>query len=81
MLAREAERAEGRIDLRFLKDYLRLFFGMGIRDVSVHSDCQVVRDVEAGDLMYCETSGTDRVQDVTIAVGGEVDLLCEVETL
>ena len=55
----------------------------GDRDVNVHSDGQVIRNIEvkAGEMMYCETSGTDQVQDVTTAVGREVDVLSEVEAL
>jgi len=31
--------------------------------------------------MYCETSGADQIQDVTMAVGGKVDMLSEVEAV
>ncbi len=31
--------------------------------------------------MYCETSGADQIQYVTTGVGGEVDMLSEVEAL
>ena len=63
LLAREAERAEREIDLRFLKDILHFIFWDEDRDVNVHSDCQVVRDmeVEAGELMCCKTSGANQI--------------------
>lgn len=48
LLAREAARAEGEIDLRFL---IFCAFSDEDGDVIVHSDCQVVRDMEAGGLM------------------------------
>jgi len=34
--------------------------------------------VEAGNVMYGETSGTDQIQDVTTTVGGKVDMLSEI---
>jgi len=51
--------------------------------MQVHGDSQVVRDIEVedGELRYCESSGPDQIQDVTMALSGEVDMLCEVEAL
>lgn len=31
--------------------------------------------------MDCYVSETNKVQDVTTAVGGEIDMLCEIEAL
>ena len=38
-------------------------------------------EVEAGKVMYGETSGADQIQDVTTAVGGKVDMLSKVEAV
>lgn len=54
-------------------------FWDGDRSVIVHSDCQVVRNVEVGELLYWKESGAD--QNVTTTVGRKVDMLCKVEAL
>lgn len=50
-------------------------------DTDIHGDCQVVSDVEIKiiELMYCQTSRANQIQDVMVAVSVEVDMLCEVE--
>lgn len=52
-------------------------------DVNVHSDCQMVRDVEveAAEMVYCEARWADKIPGVTTGVSGEVDVLCEVEAV
>lgn len=52
-------------------------------DVNVHDDSQVVRqgEVVCRGVVDVDTSGADQVQNVSAVVGGEVDVLDEVEAV
>ena len=65
-LAREAERAEGKIDLRFWKDILCLSLGMGMSMSIVTARWSEMLRLWL-ELMNCETGGADKIQDVTMA--------------
>ena len=83
LLAREAERAEGEMDFRFLKDIvlLSLAVGMGMSMSMMIARWSEMLRLKLEKVMYGETSGADQIQDVTTAVGGKVDVLCEVEAV
>lgn len=59
----------------------KLIFGHG--DVSVHSDCQVVWDVEdeTAEMVYYAARWADKIKSVTTRVSGAVDVLCEAVTV
>ena len=52
-------------------------------EMDVHGDSQVIGDVEidAGELLNGETGRADQVQGVAMIVGGEVDMLGEIEAV
>lgn len=60
-----------------------LDFWDGKRGLSVHCNGMVVRnvEVEAGDVVDGNASGSDQIQNVAMVVCGEVDVLLEVAAL
>ena len=65
------------------KCYGAFLLNEGGGGVNIHDKGQVVRDggteIDAGEVIGGDSSGTDQIQGVSFTVGGEIDVLSEIE--